>query len=81
MMKKILRNAIRCNHCGDVIESTNRYDFVRCSCGTVLVDGGTDYLRHGCKNGIDDFTDMSEFSDDGKVVFSADCSYPKFSDN
>lgn len=63
-MNKILRNAIRCNHCGDVIESTNRNDFVRCSCGTVFVDGGTDYLRRGFKNSIDDFTDISEFVDD-----------------
>ena len=24
---RIIRNAARCNHCGDVIESTYRHDF------------------------------------------------------
>ena len=26
-MRKIIRNAIRCNHCGDVIESTYRHEY------------------------------------------------------
>ena len=39
-MRKIIRNAIRCNHCGDVIESTYRHEYVPCSCGQVAVDGG-----------------------------------------
>jgi len=26
-LRKIIRNAIRCNHCGDVIESTFRYNY------------------------------------------------------
>ena len=29
---RIIRNAARCNHCGDVIESTYRHDFKTCSC-------------------------------------------------
>lgn len=41
----IWENKIRCKHCGDVIESKYRHDFVVCSCGTVAVDGGKDYLR------------------------------------
>ena len=58
-MRKIIRNAARCNHCGDVIESTYRHDFVTCSCGKVSVDGGHDYLRR-CANSPNDYTDLSE---------------------
>ena len=57
--RKILRNAARCNHCGDVIESTYRHNFVTCSCGRVSVDGGLDYLRR-CAESRDDYTDLSE---------------------
>lgn len=41
----IIRNAIRCNICGDEIESKHRHDFVTCKCGAYSVDGGHDYLR------------------------------------
>ena len=37
---KIIKNAIRCNICGDEIESTYRHNFVMCSCGSCAVDGG-----------------------------------------
>lgn len=60
-MKKILRNVIRCNHCGDVIESTHRHNYVTCSCGAVSVDGGTDYLRRTFRDSRDDFTELSEY--------------------
>ncbi len=68
-MRKIIRNAIRCNHCGDVIESTYRHDYVQCSCGKVAVDGGKDYLRRSCSK-PDDYTDLSECVqvDDDKAV-------------
>ena len=59
-MRKIIRNAIRCNHCGDVIESTFRHNYVQCSCGKVAVDGGTDYLRRSYSGNQDDYTDLSE---------------------
>ena len=39
MRAHIIRNAIRCNHCGDVIESVHRHDFRTCRCGCVSVDG------------------------------------------
>ena len=44
-LDKEYKNKIRCRKCGDVIESTHRHDFVRCSCGAVSVDGGNDYWR------------------------------------
>ena len=57
-MYMIIRNAIRCNICGDEIESKQCHDFRRCSCGACAVDGGHEYLRRlykeeGC------FTDLS----------------------
>jgi len=63
MRKKLVRNRIRCNHCGDEIESKNRHDYVRCSCGKVFVDGGTDYIRRGYTISRDDFTELSEFEE------------------
>lgn len=60
-MKKIKRNAIRCNHCGDVIESRNSHDFITCTCGTCAVDGGLDYLR---RMGDDaDFEELAEYEE------------------
>ena len=36
---------IKCKHCGDIIQSKHRHDFVTCSCGAIAIDGGTDYAR------------------------------------
>ena len=58
MRRKIIRNAARCNHCGDVIESNYRHDFKKCSCGRIAVDGGHDYLRRGFVS-PNDFTELS----------------------
>lgn len=54
----IIRNAIRCNICGDKIESVGRHDYVTCSCGACAVDGGHDYLRRSFKE-IGCFTELS----------------------
>jgi hypothetical protein len=54
----IIRNAIRCNICGDEIESVGRHDYVTCSCGACAVDGGHDYLRRSFKE-IGCFTELS----------------------
>ena len=54
----IIKNAIRCNICGDEIESTHRHDFVTCKCGAYSVDGGHDYLRH-CFKEEGCYTDIS----------------------
>jgi len=45
-MEKIIRNAIRCNHCGDGIKSAYRRHDVQCSCGKVTADSDTDDLHH-----------------------------------
>lgn len=53
----MIKNAIRCNICGDEIESKHRHDFATCKCGACSVDGGHVYLRRsfkveGCYTGI-----------------------------
>ena len=42
---EIISNKIKCKKCGDVIESKTNNDLKRCSCGTVAVDGGKEYLK------------------------------------
>ena len=59
--KKLIKNAIKCNICGDVIESKHRHDFKFCKCGAVAVDGGLDYTRRIFKNSPNDFVDLSEW--------------------
>ena len=45
IIKKIQYNKIKCKKCGDIIESTSVHDFKWCSCRTVAVDGGHEYLE------------------------------------
>ena len=62
----IVKNAIKCAHCGAEIESRHRHDFVTHSCdgledGFIAVDGGRAYLRRvGDQN---DWIDISEYSE------------------
>jgi hypothetical protein len=63
----IIRNALKCNKCGDVIQSTYTHDYVECSCGSTIVDGGNSYLRWGGN----DFTDLSISTDKQYVPHSA----------
>lgn len=49
---KIIRNAIRCKNCGEIIESKSTHDFVECKCFRqshgltgCCVDGGLSYLK------------------------------------
>lgn len=46
---KLVRNALRCTACGDIIESKHRHDFVTCYCGSWSVDGGLDYVKRSFK--------------------------------
>ena len=45
--KKLIKNAIKCLKCNDVVESKHKHDFKWCKCGTVFVDGGLTYRRIG----------------------------------
>lgn len=61
-MRKIIRNAIRCKHCSETIESVNVHDYVTCSCGACSVDGGHDYLRRSYETSPkEDYIDLSEY--------------------
>lgn len=54
----ILSNKIQCKVCGDIVESKHVHDYVTCSCGSVSVDGGKEYLR---RTGFsEDYLDLSE---------------------
>ena len=46
-MQMIIKNAIQCKLCGDIIESTDRHNYVECKCGACAVDGGHDSVGHG----------------------------------
>jgi DNA-directed RNA polymerase subunit N (RpoN/RPB10) len=54
----IIQNKIKCNNCGDIIESKYRHDFVSCKCGRVSADGGKDYLKR-CFQETDDYEELS----------------------
>lgn len=55
--KEIISNKIKCKKCGDIIESKSTNDYKRCSCGTVAVDGGKDYLKRIGKE--EDYIELS----------------------
>ena len=56
----ILKNIIRCNLCGDVIESEHVHDYQTCMCGAVAIDGGKDYLKRSFMYSFDDIEELSE---------------------
>ena len=43
----IIRNAVKCNKCYSVIQSTHVHDYVECMCQETMVDGGNEYFRYG----------------------------------
>ena len=43
--EEIISNKIKCKKYGDIIESKSTNEYKRCSCGTVAIDGGKDYLK------------------------------------
>lgn len=61
-MRKIIKNAIQCKLCGEVIESTDRHNYVECKCGACAVDGGYDYLRRSFKK-KDCYIELSKTED------------------
>ncbi len=42
---RIKPNKIQCKKCGDIIESTDVHDLKYCSCKSVAVDGGPEYMK------------------------------------
>lgn len=49
--RKIIENKAQCLLCEDVLISKTHYDFQKCSCGNLSVDGGKDYVKRGIKDG------------------------------
>lgn len=60
-MKRLIRNAVKCNCCGDIIESKFVHDIQECSCKTIAVDGGLEYCKvSGC---FGDWEDLCEYEE------------------
>lgn len=58
-MEKIIVNKAKCKKCGDIIESKEVNDFKRCTCGSIAIDGGQEYIKRvGNK---DDIIELSKF--------------------
>ncbi len=58
-MAKIIINKAKCKKCGDIIESKEANDFKRCTCGSIAVDGGLEYIKRvGNK---EDVIELSKF--------------------
>jgi len=53
MEKFIIRNAMQCLNCNDIIESNHRHDYVTCGCGGCATDGGFDYIHRAHQDGIE----------------------------
>ncbi len=60
--RKLRRNAARCRACDRVIESKSVHDYVECSCGALVVEGGLEYIRRGCHGGAG-YDELSEYED------------------
>lgn len=65
-VRKVLVNKVRWKKCNDIIESKYNNDFRRCNCGSIFIDGGTDFQRFGWgmnqnveKSELDDYIDFS----------------------
>ena len=56
---KILVNKIQCKKCKDIIESKHVHDFKWCTCKSIAVDGGLEYLRR--VGNLEDIIELSEF--------------------
>lgn len=49
-MNRPVVNKVRCKKCNDIIESKHVHDRKECKCGTIYVDGGTEYQQYGWKS-------------------------------
>ena len=57
--KNILVNKIQCKKCNDIIESKDVHDFKWCTCKSIAVDGGLEYLRK--VGNLENIIELSEF--------------------
>lgn len=66
---KILVNKIQCNKCKDIIESKYVHDFKWCSCKSIAVDGGVEYLRR--VGNLEDIIELSEFENKQEGIYES----------
>ena len=66
MVKQMIKNAIKCLKCNDIIESKHQHDFKWCECKSVFVDGGLTYRRIG--GDLSMIEDMSEYIEIDEVA-------------
>ena len=59
VIERIRCNKIKCKKCGDIIKSTRVHDFKWCTCKSIAVDGGLEYLRR--IGNLEDIIELSEF--------------------
>lgn len=64
MKRVIILNQAKCLVCGEILESRFRHDYKTCSCGSLSVDGGHDYIsraykEEGCFKELSQFLDFS----------------------
>lgn len=70
-MPRLIRNAVRCLQCGEVVDSKNTHDYVVCRCGNIAVDGGPSYERIVGRALIDaSYEPMHEYVDGYSVAGS-----------
>jgi len=58
---RIKTNKAQCLKCKDIITSKYRHDFVTCSCGSLSVDGGRDYLKRS--GDMATYKELSEYEE------------------
>lgn len=61
---KVKVNRCQCTVCLSVIESKHRHDFVKCQCGRIFTDGGTEYIRRGFTDSPNEIKSLDEFWSD-----------------
>lgn len=69
LKKRILVNKIQCKKCKDIIESKYVHDFKWCTCKSIAVDGGLEYLRR--VGNFEDIIELSEFEIEQKVTYES----------
>ena len=75
---RLIRNAIQCRQCGDVIESQSIHDQVKCQCGQASVDGGLAYARRTYRDaGLEELSEYEATpAEDGRLTGSTRLTAP-----
>lgn len=74
MVLPIVATGLMCPKCDDIIFSRANHDYHYCTCGSISIDGGFEYLRFGWANDInlDDIIRVEIILDEGitkKVLY------------